>query len=287
MIEDSNNKPRSKMNALLSGGDEKKPVGEKASPLSRLPKKTDTSFLSGDATQKISPALKTTSRLPTTTQKSVSQTPQHDRQNGPVPVSSTPPARVSRGLRLRLGPPFWTITGIISLLVNAVLIALLVGLFLNYRSLQLSSITNLSTGLLGGLYTNFELMDRAHITTTIPVQSTIPVKFDLPLNQQTNVVLSQDVTVDNVLVTVQTGGLNITRARSTIVLPQGTNLPVFLNLTVPVDTTVPVTLSVPVDIALQNTELHKPFSGLQDVVRPFYCLTNKSAVNLDGVPICP
>jgi hypothetical protein len=140
--------------------------------------------------------------------------------------------------------------------------------------------------LLGGLYSNFELMDRSHITTTIPVETTIPVKFDLPLNQQTDVVLSRNVTITNALVTVQTGGLNITRAPTTIVLPQGTTLPVFLNLTVPVDTTVPVVLNVPVDIALANTDLHKPFSGLQDVVRPFYCLVNKSAMNLDGLPIC-
>jgi len=290
MTEDSNNKPRSKMNALLSGGEEKKPVGEKISPLARLPKKADTTFLPQDATQKMSPVVKTTSRVPSTPRGPVVQTPRPDpqgTQDEPVPASTPTSGGDSRGFRLKFGPPFWTITGIISLLVNAVLIALLVGLFLNYRSLQLGSLINMGNGLLGGLYTNFELMDRAHISTTIPVQSTIPVKFDLPLNQQTNVILSQDVTVDNVLVTVQTGGLNITRARSTIVLPQGTVLPIQLNLTVPVDTTVPVTLNVPVDIALQNTELHRPFSGLQDVVRPYYCLINKNAVNLDNVSICP
>ncbi len=282
MTEDSNNKPRSKMNALLSGGEDQKPIEEKVSPLSRLPKKVDTTFLPQDATQKVSPVQKTTTRVPPTPRRPVAQI-----YNGPAPVASMPSSGESRGYRLKLGPPFWTITGIISLLVNTVLIALLVGLFLNYRNLQLGSLINMGNGLLGGLYTNFELMDRAHISTTIPVQSTIPVKFDLPLNQQTNVVLTQDVTVDNVLVTVQTGGLNITRARSTIVLPQGTVLPVLLNLTVPVDTTVPVMLTVPVDIALQNTELHRPFSGLQDVVRPYYCLINKSAVNLEGVRICP
>jgi hypothetical protein len=180
-----------------------------------------------------------------------------------------------------------------SLLVNGVLIAVLIILLLNVRplllnvqTLQLGGTMEKAIALPGGLYTNFELMDRAHITTMIPVETTIPVKFDLPLNQQTDVVLSQSVTITNALVTVQTGGLNITRAPTTIVLPQGTTLPVFLNLTVPVDTTVPVVLNVPVDIALVNTDLHRPFTGLQEVVRPFYCLLNKSAVNLDGVPIC-
>jgi hypothetical protein len=94
------------------------------------------------------------------------------------------------------------------------------------------------------------------------------------------------VTINNALVTVNTGGLNITQANTTIVLPQGTTLPVVLNLLVPVDTTVPVTLNVPVDIPLSQTQLHEPFTGLQDVVRPFYCMINSGAVNLNGEPIC-
>jgi hypothetical protein len=129
-------------------------------------------------------------------------------------------------------------------------------------------------------------MDRAHITRTIPVQTTIPVKFDLALNQQTNVVLSQDVTISNALVTVNTGGLNISRALATIVLPQGTTLPVVLNLTVPVDTTVPVALNVDVDIPLNETQLHDPFVGLRQVVEPYYCMINPEALNLDGQKVC-
>jgi hypothetical protein len=129
-------------------------------------------------------------------------------------------------------------------------------------------------------------MDRAHITTNIPVQTEIPVKFDLQLNQQTNVVLSQAVTINNALVTVRTGGMNITNALTTIVLPEGTNLPVFLNLTVPVDQKVPVTLDVAVDIPLEKTQLHEPFVGLQDVVRPFYCLLSPGALRVDSQPVC-
>jgi hypothetical protein len=144
----------------------------------------------------------------------------------------------------------------------------------------------MGTGVLGGLYTNFEKMDRAHITRSIPVQTTIPVKFDLLLNQQTNVILSQDVTINNAYVTVNTGGLNISRALTTIVLPQGTNLPIVLNLTIPVDTTVPVSLNVEVDIPLNETQLHDPFVGLRKVVEPFYCMINPTALNLDGQQFC-
>jgi hypothetical protein len=203
-----------------------------------------------------------------------------------APHSPARPATPSKGTRSGLGPPFWTIASIISLAMNGILVIVVIGLLINMQRFDVDNALNLGSSFLGGLYTNFEKMDRASITTNVQVETTIPVKFDLQLNQQTNVILSQDVTIDNARVTVNTGGLNITNALTTIVLPQGTTLPVVLNLTVPVDTTVPVTLNVPVDIPLNETELHEPFVGLQDVVRPFYCMINSGALNLGGQPIC-
>ena len=209
----------------------------------------------------------------------------------PIPPASTqtPPEPVARLRSLKFGPAFWTVASVISLTTNLVLIVVLFLVVSNISrlSININNLSKIPIDLLGGLYTNFEKMDRAHITTTIPVETTIPVKFDLKLNQHTNVVLSQDVVINNALVTVQTGGLNITRALTTIVLPHGTTLPVILDLSVPVDTTVPVTLTVPVDIPLKNTQLHEPFAGLQDVVKPLYCLVKPDASNLSGAPVCP
>lgn len=210
----------------------------------------------------------------------------------PVQTYASPPkpasASAPKERKPFFGPAFWTAASLLSLTVNLILIIVLLVLAvgLSRAGLSVTSMMNMGTDLLGGLYGNFEKMDRAHIRTTIEVNTTIPVQFDLQLNQQTNVVLSQDVAINNALVTVNTGGLNITRANTTIVLPQGTVLPVLLNLSVPVDTTVPVSIIVPVDIPLSQTELHEPFSGLQDVVRPFYCMIDPNAVNLDGSLIC-
>ena len=210
----------------------------------------------------------------------------------PAPITgsvSTPKAApVSKSSRRFFGPTLWNITSVISLVTNVVLVLVLSVLIIRLNSLELnmSYILDLGPSLLGGLFGNFEKMDRAHITTNVEVNTTIPVQFDLALNQDTTVILSQDVTITNALVTVNTGGLNISRANTTIVLPQGTNLPITLNLTVPVNTTVPVTLNVPVDIPLSETQLHEPFAGLQEVVRPLYCLVDSNAVDLNGNPIC-
>jgi hypothetical protein len=253
--------PGKKMRTLLAGG--------KNSALARLPKKTKAaSFL----------PLKEGNKAGTSTEVKETETPH---------VSRTPkPVSPSKSTNFNFGPAFWTIASVISLTFNVLLFIILLAVLQNIRILKLGSAMDISNGLLGGLYTNFEKMDNAHITKTIPVNTTIPVKFDLPLNQQTDVVLSQDVTIRRALVTVNTGGLNITNALATIVLPAGTTLPVYLNLTVPVDTTVPVVLDVAVDIPLAETQLHDPFSGLQEVVKPFYCMVNPAALKLNGQPVC-
>ena len=264
MTEETNNDPAKKMRTLLGEG--------KASPVARLPKKDSgaASFLPKQVEEK----------------KDAPDPKKAPNQTSPKPAPPQRAVPASKGLKLNFGPPFWTIASVISMTVNVILVIVLLALLLNMKRFNVGNMLGLGNNLLGGLYSNFEKMDRAHITTTIPVETTIPVKFDLQLNQQTNVVLSQDVTIDNAVVTVKTGGLNITNALTTIVLPQGTTLPVVLNLTVPVDTTVPVKLTVNVDIPLDQTQLHEPFAGLQEVVKPFYCLVNPNAVNLDGQPVC-
>lgn len=211
----------------------------------------------------------------------------------PSPASKSAPRfdAASAGGYAAWAPRLWTTASVITLTINILLAIILIILVISvYRlKLDMAKIMNASTSVMdlpGGLYENFEKMERANIQTNVVVNTSIPVKFDLQLNQQTNVVLSQDVTITNALVTVNTGGLNISRANTTIVLPQGTILPVNLALTVPVDQQVPVTINVPVNIPLKDTQLNDPFVGLQNVIKPLYCLLEPQAVNIDGNPIC-
>lgn len=173
----------------------------------------------------------------------------------------------------KIGPAFWTVTGIMSLILNAVLIAVLIVLGRHLFTLK----ALVEQQLLGGLSENFARMDSAVIRTTVQVEDEIPVVFDLPVEATTVVVLSEDVTIRGARVTLQTGGLTLFSASTSIVLPRGTALPVHLSLTVPVSTQVPVSLSVPVAIPLAETELHQPFVGLQQVVAPYQRL-------LQGLP---
>lgn len=163
-------------------------------------------------------------------------------------------------------PAFWSIGSVLSVVLNIILLVTVIVL-----GNQLFTIKRMLTNdVVGGLYYNFLLMDQAKITTSVQVEDTILVQFDLPLKQKTMVELTKDTPIENANVSMSTGGLNIFQAPTDIILPKGTILPVELDLIVPVETQVPISLTVPVDIPLNQTELHEPFVGLQDVVSPFY-----------------
>jgi hypothetical protein len=162
---------------------------------------------------------------------------------------------------------------IIPVIINLILIILL-----GILAQQLFTIKNfINKDLIGGLYYNFVLMDRAHITTTVQVNDTIkvvdtiPVVFDLHLAQDTEVILTRDTPIKNATII-----LNNQPVPLDLTLRAGTPLNINLDLIVPVSQTVPITLdvpvqlNVPVDIPLADTKLHEPFIGLQDVVSPYY-----------------
>lgn len=216
--------------------------------------------------------------------------PYEDTTPQPQPESPSTPQRrfVLPG---KVGPAFWTIASIVSLSVNVILIIVLIVLGTYLFDLK----KLVQEQVLGGLYNSFVQMDQASIKTQIPINTTVPAKFDvmlnttvpakfdLPLNTATVVTLTQDTNIGNATIyNLQAGPLYIERASANITLPAGTQLPVQLNLTVPVDQQIPINLVVPidqqipvnlivdVDIPLSKTELHEPFWGLRQVVEPFY-----------------
>jgi hypothetical protein len=181
--------------------------------------------------------------------------------------------------QLKIGPAFWTIASIISLTVNIFLLIILISL--GRHVFEFKKVAK--DQLVAGLYRSFILMDQARIKTTIPVETTVPARFDLPLETDTIVVLTEDTLIDNARVTLNTGGLFIQSAPTDITLPAGTRLPVHLELVVPVEETIPVNIDVDVDIPIQDTELHEAIIGLQQVVSPYYELLEQIPDSWDAV----
>ena len=181
----------------------------------------------------------------------------------------------------------WTIASLISMAVTIVVIILTVVMFRAYRDIKLPEGVDITMAnkFLGGLYANFEKLDRATIRATIPVDAQIPLDISVPVQTTTQITLAESVAIPNAQVVINTGGLNI-NSNARVTLPAGTPLSVNLNFNLPVQTSIPVHLDVPVVIPMTDTELHEPFVGLQDVVQPIFCLVNPNATNLDAQLIC-
>lgn len=180
-------------------------------------------------------------------------------------------------------PAFWTVACIASLAANAYLLVTLSGL---RQDLRLLGTAAPSSRLLVGIYSGFEQLDKAHIKTSIPIRSTIPLELKVPLQTTTKITLADDTVVDGAHVKIATELFNID-APASVTLPAGTSLNVALNLEMPVQTTVPIAIDVPVDIAVQDTDLHPAILSFQQTIQPLLCSTSPSVLSLSGEQICP
>ncbi len=111
--------------------------------------------------------------------------------------------------------------------------------------------------------------DSAVINKTIHISQTIPINFDLPLNQGTEVQLTESVPLNRSATFVLPGGGGRINGTVSLALPNGMNLPIQLDLEVPVRQTVPITMEVPVSIPLKETDLGAVTGELKDILTPY------------------
>lgn len=293
MEQDSNQEPRKRLRKILSSQDDEsnkqpQPLDQPTSKLPPLQLPQRQPYIPQTSSRvRDTDALRESESAPARAQSTPLSAAGSDVPQGPVqpPPPEQPAASYFRSLNF--GPPFWTVTGILSLVVNAILIAVLLVLYNTLGQLQSlqGTASNVGTSVLGGMYTNFEKLDRATIKTVIPVDAQIPLNLTVPVKTTTQITLANSVAIPNTYVEINTSSFTLNSA-ARVTLPAGTPLTVTLNFDLPVQATVPVHLDVPVNIPMAETELHTPFVGLQEVVRPWYCLVEPNAFSLGGQSIC-
>ena len=198
-----------------------------------------------------------------------------------VATRNAPPPKVPLKYRLRPNRELtrraaWDMAAVSSLIVNAILVgALLIMAF------QIKHLKDTVNGVLGGLYGSFVEMDKASINTAIAVDTQIPLNFMLPVQQNTDVTLTRSVAIPGAYIV-----LNGSSVPVNVTLPSGTNLPIALNIEIPVQVTIPVSMQVPINIPMDQTQLHIPFTGLQNTILPLYCTFNKNAQYPEGIFLC-
>jgi hypothetical protein len=117
-----------------------------------------------------------------------------------------------------------------------------------------------------GLVNDF---DNAVITRTITISQTIPVAFDLTLDQNTSVKLTKSIPLNRSATFVLPGGGGQINGTVSLALPDGMSLPIHLTMPVPIRQDLPVHMDVLVSIPLKETELGSVTGQLKDILTPY------------------
>jgi hypothetical protein len=176
--------------------------------------------------------------------------------------------------RTRSGAGIWQLAALVSFAINLLFLVLI--LLIGTRLLKFK--TAVAEPLLAGVYSAVGQMDDVEVQTQVQVSSEIPIVFDLALQRDTIVTLSQPTRIQGAYLSIRSATFSVD-APSTIDLPIGTELPITMDLTIPVNTTIPVELTVPVDLALSESDLQPAIQAIQDLIAPYNQL-------LEDIPDC-
>jgi hypothetical protein len=119
-----------------------------------------------------------------------------------------------------------------------------------------------------GLNTLLVDFEDAVITRTIYISQTIPVQFDLPLDQSLTVKLTDDVPISRPATYVLPSGGGRINGTVHLDLPEGQKLPIHMRTTVGVDEELPVEMDVDVAIPLRETDLGGVIQQLKHLLAP-------------------
>lgn len=182
-------------------------------------------------------------------------------------VEVNQPAKNASSKRSGFGPlwnAFKNIAIVFSFVVNIILVVVL---FLAPDPVFMAK-SQVAEPLLLDLDSAFAALGETRIESTVYITDTMPVVFDLPLNQNTQVVLVEPVPISAPATFVWPAGGGAIHGTVQLVLPEGLPLPVSLNLMVPVNTTVPVVMQVPVEIPLAEAGMAPAIEQLRAVFSP-------------------
>jgi len=155
---------------------------------------------------------------------------------------------------------FKDIALVFSFAVNFVLVVVLLVVSIPALRAVFTLKTDVVEPLLNDLDTAFVGLGEATIDTTIQIDESIPIQFDLPLAQPLPIYFDLNIEQDTIVVLQQPvplygmpaqfnlpGGGGVINGSVSLALPAGLQLPIHLSMIVPVSQTIPVQMNVPVN----------------------------------------
>jgi len=176
----------------------------------------------------------------------------------PVHVHAAPRRRFPR----RVWEALKSISLFVSMIINLVLIVVVVVLINQVGAIKLTI-----GSILGQLDSAFQGLGAASIVDTIKINQQVPVRFDLPLSQDTTVVTQAPVPID-AYATFSLGQYGNINGMVSLALPTGTSLPVHLELSVPVSSSIQVAFDQPISIPLAERGLAPVVAQLRSALGP-------------------
>ncbi len=153
---------------------------------------------------------------------------------------------------------------VFSFIVNFVLVIVLL---LSPKPL-FSTKSEIAEPLLLDLDSAFAALGETTIRTTVQINHMLPISFDLPLQQQTAVILNESVPLQVPATFYLPGGGGAINGVVSLALPSGQALPVTLDFTIPVAAMVPVEFALPVEIELYKAGMGPAIDQLRSVFQP-------------------
>jgi hypothetical protein len=176
----------------------------------------------------------------------------------PVHEHAAPRRRFPR----RVWEAFKSFSLVVSMIINLVLIVVVVVLINQVGAIKLTL-----GSILGQLDSAFQGLGAASIVDTIKINQQVPVRFDLPLSQDTIVVTQAPVPID-AYATFSLGQYGSINGTVSLSLPTGTSLPVHLELSVPVSSSIQVAFDQPINIPLAERGLAPVVAQLRSALGP-------------------
>ncbi len=190
-----------------------------------------------------------------------------------VPLSANELKKVRRVIRPAFPRKVWRaavgLTLLVSMTINLILIVVVVILVNQVGAIKLTL-----ASVLGQLDSAFEGLGAASIHDTIKINQQVPVRFDLPLKQDTVVTTLGPVPI-NTQATFSLGQFGSINGVVSLQLPAGTQLPIHLELTVPVSNSIPVVFDQAINIPLAEKGLGPVVAKLRSALGPIISLVRQ------------
>jgi hypothetical protein len=194
---------------------------------------------------------------PKETEKSVSKNPLTNLQT--IIKGRLPSIKIGKP-----GEDFWKTITVVSIVLNLALLFVMITLG--------NSIFRLKTAIDD---TGFEEVAKAMtfeegatLSTSIRVQDQVPMTFEVPLQRNTVVTLSEPARIDGASISIRSATFSID-APASLTLPVGAELPLALDFSVTVDAVVPIDLTVPVEFPIADSEIGESLSAMQGLLDPY------------------